>query len=416
MAASVKKTQLPRFLENVTVLDLTNVLSGPFAGYLLTLLGARTIKIEHPGHGDLARSMGASPQLREKKMGTGFLAQNAGKQSLAVDLKQPEGKEVFLKLVSQSDVVLENFRPGVMARLGLNYETLVTHKPDLVYCAISGYGQEGPDAKKPAFDQIIQGKCGIMDVTGTQDSGPLRCGIPVADMAGGLQAALAVMAALYHRLNSGQGHFIDISLLDAALPMMGWVASNYLLAGMEPERMGNENATTAPSGAFQTRSGLLNIAANTEEQWQNLCRALKLPELIKDPRFVNREERRRHRAVLAQILEDRLKTKSAATWEQDLNDQGVPCGEVLTFFQALNHPQVKARNIVGEVVSQLLGTLKIFGLSADFDHTSQRFPADLAPPPFLGEHSHTILKELNYSERRIDQLIRRKVVACRPRQ
>lgn len=413
MAPSMSTTELPKFLEGVTVLDLTNVLSGPFAGYLLTLLGARTIKIEHPLHGDLARSMGALPQLSEKKMGTGFLAQNAGKQSLAVDLKEIKGKEIFHKLVSRSDVVLENFRAGVMARLGLDYETLRSHKPDLIYCAISGYGQDGPDAEKPVFDQIIQGKCGLMDVTGTKDSGPLRCGIPIADMAGGLQAALAILAALYHRLNSGNGHFIDISLQDATLPMAGWVASNFLLAGLTPERMGNENSTTAPSGTFNTRSGLLNIAANTERQWQNLCHALKVPELLEDHRFTGRVNRRKHREELTELLTIRLKTKSAVQWEGVLGRLGIPCGQVLTFSQALNQPQVKARNLVGEIDSQILGTLKIFGLSADFDRTSQRFPSDLAPPPFLGEHSHIILKELGYTEDQIERLVRNKVVACR---
>jgi formyl-CoA transferase len=375
-------------------------------------MGARTIKVENPIHGDLARSLGVSPHLRVQKMGTGFLAQNAGKQSLAVNLKSAKGREIFYRLVSRSDVVLENFRPGVMKRLGLDYKSLSSHKPDLVYCAISGYGQDGPDAKKPAYDQIIQGKSGLMDVTGTNESGPLRCGIPIADTVGGLQAALAILAALYHRKNTGQGHFIDLSLLDAIMPMMGWVASNYFSTGIEPERMGNNNATAAPSGVFETNSGLLNIAANTETQWQKLCQILNITDLLEDSRFNNREIRIKNRAALTAILELRLKEKSAEQWEQIFNAQGIPCGKVLSFNDAFNQPQVKARNITVALTSRALGVLRVFGLAAKYDDTSQRVPTDLSPPPFLGEHTREILMELNYSTDQIEQMVCNGIVFC----
>lgn len=412
MVTSETNSDLPCFLSDITVLDLTNVLSGPFAGYLLTLLGARTIKIENPHNGDLARTMGAVETLQEKKMGTGFLAQNAGKQSLALDLKTSCGRNIFLNLVDRSDVVLENFRPGVMDRLGLSYKTLALRKPDLVYCAISGYGQDGPDAKKPAFDQIIQGKSGLMDVTGTKNSGPLRCGIPIADTVGGLYAVLAILAALYHRKNTGQGRFIDISLLDTIMPMMGWVASNYFSAGISPDRVGNENATTAPSGTFKTGSGLLNIAANTETQWQNLCNALELPELIKDERFVTRQARRKNRKKLTALLQSRLETNSANQWEEILNAKGVPCGQVLSFLQALNQDQFKDRNLVTRIQTQALGVLQVFGLAAKFDGNDQRAPADLSPPPYLGQHSRKILLELNYPAKKIDRLEQKGIIFC----
>jgi crotonobetainyl-CoA:carnitine CoA-transferase CaiB-like acyl-CoA transferase len=342
------------------------------------------------------------------------LAQNAGKQSLAVDLKTQKGREIFLKLVSKSDVVLENFRPGVMKKLGLGYKTISAHKPDLIYCAISGYGQDGPDAKKPAYDQIIQGKSGLMDVTGTKESGPLRCGVPVADTVGGLQAAMSITAALYHRKNTGKGHFIDISLLDSLLPMMGWVASNYLITGIKPLRMGNENATNAPSGVFKTGSGLLNIAANTQSQWQKLCQILELKELLSDIRFAHRESRMENREALTAILETRLKKKSAIEWEEILSEKGVPSGEVLSFAQALSQPQVKERHMLSTIHSQAIGALNIFGLAAKFDHSSQRFPSDLSPPPFLGEHTRNILKELEYSSIEIDQLAQRGIIFCGP--
>ncbi len=402
----------PQFLADVTILDLTNVLSGPFAGYLLTLMGARTIKVENPKGGDLARSMGVDPQLQDLKMGTGFLAQNAGKQSLAVNLKSAAGRDIFFKLLHQSDVVLENFRPGVMTRLGLDYEALSARKPDLIYCAISGYGQDGPDAEKPAYDQIIQGKSGLMDVTGTTDSGPLRCGIPIVDTVGGLQAALAVVAALYHRKTTGQGRFIDVALLDAIMPMMGWVASDYYLAGMRPKRMGNQNATAAPSGVFKTGSGSLNIAANTEKQWQQLCRALDLEELLKDDRFRKREIRKQNRDTLTSLLEKRLKERPASEWETLLNRFGIPCGEVLSFHQALNQPQVKARSLMTKIHSQALGILNVFGLAAKFDHSDARAPAELTPPPFLGQHTREILLELSYSGQQIETMAQHGVIHC----
>lgn len=413
-ASSIPQTGLARFLGDVTLLDMTNVLSGPFAGYLLTLLGARTIKIENPKSGDLSRSLGPSSQRIDEKMGIPFLAQNAGKKSLAVDLKTPEGLEIFLRLVAKSDVVLENFRPGVMTRLGLGYDTLVAHRPDLIYCAISGYGQDGPDAAKPAYDQIIQGKSGLMDVTGSATSGPLRCGAPIADTVGGLQAAMAIVAALYHRKTTGQGHFIDISLLEAMMPMMGWVASNYCLAGIVPERMGNENATAAPSGLFKTRSGFLNLAANNEAQWRKLCRVLNMPELLEDARFSPRKTRIENRAALSAILQERLMTKSAAQWEELLASEGIPCGELLTFEQALNQPQIKARNPFTNVDSQALGILNLFGLSAKFDRCSQRAPEAMPPPPRLGEHTRAILTAMNYSPERIDALTKRGIISCGP--
>ncbi len=254
-----------RILAGVRVLDLTNVLTGPFACYLLAQLGADVVKVENPRGGDLARQLGADPELNTRLMGASFLAQNAGKRSITLDLKHPEGRRAFLALVARADVLVENFRPGVMARLGLDYERLRAVKPDLVYCAISGFGQDGPRAQAPAYDQIIQGLSGMMAVTGDERTGPLRAGYPVADTVGGLTAAFATVAALLHRERTGEGQMVDVALLDAAIPMLGWALSNLLIAGVAPQRMGNENMTAAPSGTFATASGSLNIAANTQE-------------------------------------------------------------------------------------------------------------------------------------------------------
>ena len=398
-------------LDGVSVVDVTNVLSGPFTSYILTLLGTRTIKVENVKGGDLARSLGASPDLSKKLMGASFIAQNSGKESITLNLKADRGKEIFRRLVSISDVVVENFRPDVMERLGLGYEALVKIRPDLIYCAISGFGQDGPDALKPAYDQIIQGKSGLMAVSGTTETGPLRCGIPIADTVGGLNAALAIVTALYQRQMSGKGRFIDIALLDSLLPMMGWVASNYLLAGVQPERMGNENFTAAPSGAFKTQDGILNISANKQEQWLALCRILDLEELTSDPRFAERDERKKNRDALREILNEKLSARPAREWEKILNQKGIPSGKIFSLEEALSQPQVKHRELLKRIEDRDLGSITVFGLPIKFDYDSNMMFA-LSPPPRLGEHTEKILLELGYSPAEILKLEQDEVIGC----
>ncbi|MBV8650185.1 MAG: CoA transferase, partial [Alphaproteobacteria bacterium] len=285
-------------LAGIRVLDLTNVLAGPFCCDQLAQLGADIIKVEVPGGGDLARQLGADPALNEKGLGILFLSLNAGKRSLTLDLKAPCGKEIFRRLVKTADVLVENFRPGVMKRLGLAYEALKEVNPRLVYCAISGFGQDGPLAAQPAYDQIVQGMSGIMSVTGDEETAPLRVGFPVCDTLGGLTAAFAISSALAGRGASGEGRFIDVSMLESALAAMGWIVSNWLMAGQVPVPMGNENFTASPSGTFATGDGLLNIAANKQEHFVAACRVIGRPELIDDPRFAERETRRANRAAL----------------------------------------------------------------------------------------------------------------------
>ena len=279
-------------LAGVAVLDLTNVLAGPFAAYQLACLGARVVKVESPD-GDLARRLGADPAYARANMGISFLAVNAGKESIAVDLKHADGKAVLLRLVARSDCLIENFRPGVMKRLGLDYGALKASNPRLVYCAISGFGQTGPLAHRPAYDQIIQGLSGAMSVTGDARSAPLRVGYPVCDTIGGLTAAFAVCAELLRARATGEGAFIDVSMLDATLSTMGWVVSNYLNAGVRPQPMGNDNFTAAPSGTFRTSDGLLNIAANEQKQFEALADLVGAPHLATDRRFAEREARKR---------------------------------------------------------------------------------------------------------------------------
>jgi len=383
-----------KLLEGVRVLDLTNVLSGPFATLHLALLGAEVIKIENPAGGDLARKLGNVPNYNKQLLGTSFLAQNANKKSLTLNLKADEGKEIFRRLARTADVVAENFRPGVMARLGFSYEELCKLNPRIIYCAISGFGQSGPDAFKPAYDQIIQGLSGVMAINGDERLNPLRCGFPVCDTVGGLNAAFAIMAALYHRAQTGEGQFIDIALLDSIMPLMGWVAANLLIGGQTPTLLGNDNFTAAPSGMFKTRDGYINIAANQQEQWENLVDELGLPELKTDPRFQERDTRKANRCLLTPLLEARLTQRRTSCWVDILNAKGVPAGAVLNLEAALTSEQAEYREVLADVEQPHIGNIKIFNLTAKFSKT----PASIeTPPPCLSEHTGEILTELGYT-------------------
>ena len=392
-----------KLLEGVRVLDLTNVLAGPFCCYQLAQLGADVIKIEVPKSGDLARQLGADPELNKHLMGASFLAQNAGKRSLTINLKNPAGKEVFRRLVATADVIVENFRPGVMDRLELSYEALKKFKRDLIYCAISGFGQTGPLKDNPAYDQIVQGLSGVMSVTGDKNSAPLRVGYPVADTVGGITAAFAVVAALFRRQRNSEGELIDVSLLEATLVTMGWAVSNWLIAGITPEPMGNENVTASPSGTFKTGDGLLNIAANQQEQFNRLCEIIGRRELANDPRFVNREDRKIRRQELNREIEVALAAKSAKEWSELFNKNGVPSGEVLSIPQVLQHPQTIERDLI-----QRFGATP--GIDRDITVLRSGFrlasgdPQAVTPPPVLGADTEKILIELGYDQDAIHEL------------
>jgi crotonobetainyl-CoA:carnitine CoA-transferase CaiB-like acyl-CoA transferase len=390
-----------KLLEKVRVLDLTNVLSGPFCTMHLALLGAEVIKIENPDGGDLARKLGNVSALNKQLMGTSFLAQNANKKSLTLNLKFEEGKEIFRKLLKTADVVVENFRPGVMDKLGFSYEKICTINPKIIYCAISGFGQTGPDAFKPAYDQIIQGLSGVMAVNGDERLNPLRAGFPVCDTVGGLNAAFAIMAALYYRERSGEGQFIDIAMLDSIMPLMGWVAANLLIGGQQPVLMGNDNFTAAPSGTFRTQDGYVNIAANQQKQWEDLADALGLPELKTDPRFQERDTRKGNRKQLTPLLEEKLVQKPTLHWVDVLNDRGIPTGDIYGLEKALLQPQSQHRQVIETVKEKEIGDIKLFNLTAKFSKTPAKIEA---APPRLSAHSGEILMELGYKAEDIKAL------------
>jgi formyl-CoA transferase len=390
-------------LDGITVLDLTNVLAGPFCCHQLAHFGAEVIKVEMPGRGDLARQLGADAELNAKLMGVSFLAQNAGKRSITLNLKSDKGRALFEKLVGRADVVVENFRPGVMERLGVGFDALKSHKSNLIYCAISGFGQDGPMRDLPAYDQIVQGVSGVMSITGDKTSAPLRVGYPMCDTIGGLTAAMAICAAVVGR-KKNKAQFIDVSMLEATLATMGWVVSNHLVAGIEPKPLGNENFTAAPSGTFETGDGLLNISANKQQQFEGLCGLLGREDLLDDPDYGERAARLRNRDKLKAELEKTLCEKSASDWAALMNAQGIPSGELFTVPEILAHPQITERGMLAEF-RQVPGAerdVRLARIAVKMDGAALGVDT---PPPELGADNEEIYGRLGLGS---DELVKLK--------
>ncbi|MEM1130367.1 MAG: CoA transferase [Pseudomonadota bacterium] len=389
-----------RPLAGVRVLDLTNVLAGPFCCHQLVHLGAEVLKVEAAGRGDLARNLGADAGLNRANMGVSFLAQNAGKRSVTLNLKDPRGVGLLKRLVRAYDVLVENFRPGVMARLGVDYPALKAENPRLIYAAISGFGQDGPWIARPAYDQIIQGASGVMQMTGEPDRPPLRVGYPVADTVAGLTAAMAISAALNAR---PRGAMIDVSMLESMIVTMGWAVSNHLMAGVSPSRMGNENNAAAPSGGFRVADGMINIAANKDEQWRALVAHLGCEHLLDDPRYATRDDRKRHRHPLRAALEAVLVTRPGRDWVDELNGIGIPAGPVMSVPEIMAEPQIADRGLlatfpdvpgVGRDVTVVRTGVKIDGVA----------PRVEAPPPELGQHNDEVWGEMGLAPEEIADL------------
>lgn len=397
-------------LAGVKVIDLTAVISGPLCSYHLALMGADVIKIEVPEIGDIARRLGPDESLNKKLMGVSFWALNAGKRSVTLNLKHERGREVLRRMLKDADVLVENFRPGTLKKLGFDYESLKRINPRLVYCAISGFGQEGPFAYRPSYDQIIQGLCGIMAVTGDENTAPNRVGYVVCDTMVSMAASFAISSALYRQKSTGQGEMIDVSMLDATLATMpAWLTSAYLNAGKPPKPLGNDNPASSPSGTFRTGDGFINIVCNDNKQFEALCDAIGRPQLKTDPRFVERPLRVIHRYELKDAMEEALKTRSAKEWDKLLNDAHVPAGLILSLPEVLAHPQIKSRQLIKTFKGAKGVDREVTVTRAGFRLSQDQPDTDL-PPPALGEHTDSVLAEYGYGSAEIAELKQLKVV------
>ena len=395
---------MPKPFEGIRILDFSQVVSGPYGTEQLALLGADVIKFERPPRGDEARTFCVSKDLLDRGLGSSFLSLNAGKRSMSLDLKKPESIEIIRKLIPTADVVVENFRPGVMARLGLGYEDVRGIKSDIVYCSITGYGQSGPDAGAPAYDGAIQAASGVMSITGHPDGGPLRVGFPFSDAATGLASALAISGALYRRLVTGKGQYIDMAMVDASLSMMAQVVGFWLIGGTVPGRLGNMAWSRRPtSDMFKTKDGYIMLVVNTEPQFLTFTRAIGLPDLHADPRFVDWPSRTANIAALRQEIEKALAVRGSVEWELHLKAAGVAASMVKNIAEVLESEQMKCRDFV----LTLDGTVGIDGpirvLNAPYS-CDEDSPGTDSPPPGIGQHNEEILRECGLSDEEIARL------------
>ncbi|MEZ2389530.1 CaiB/BaiF CoA transferase family protein [bacterium RCC_150] len=385
-------------LAGLLVLDLTRILSGPFATMTLADFGADVIKIEQPGQGDDTRQWGPPFQGEEAAY---FLAVNRNKRSLAVDLKSPEGLDAVRRLALKADVLVENFRPGTAERLGLGYEELSRDNPGLVYASISGYGQTGPDAQRPGYDAIAQARSGIMSVTGESDGPPVRVGVSSADLVAGMWATVGILAALHEKQRTGLGQWVDISLLDGSVSWLTYVSSGFFASGETPRRYGSAHPTIAPYQAFATADGFVMVAVGNDSLWRSFARALDREDLAADERFAKNPSRVAHRAVLIPLIEDIMLTRTTTEWVEALDAAGVPVGPIQTVDQALNDPQVLARGMVADLQHPTVGALKVVGCPVRLTRTP---PSVRTAPPVLGQHTDEVLSHLGFSSTDIDAL------------
>ncbi len=396
-------------LKGVRVLDLTQVLAGPYATYQLALMGAEVIKIEPPGSGDWTRSGGQDEALGKTGMGLSYLTQNANKKSVVIDLKQPEGIELVKTLLANADVFVENYRPGVAARLGLSFDALKRIKPDLVYCSISAFGQDGPLGGRPAYDHVIQGMCGIMQSTGTPESGPTKVGAPYVDYATGMNGAFAVVCALHEVRRTGKALHVDVAMLDTSLLLMASLMTSVLSAGWEPSPSGNAAWSGSPSsGAFDTTDGMLMVAANTDRQFRALCKALSREDILADPRWDEPQQRGQHSVALREVLDNIFSTQNAAHWEELLNRGGVASARVRSLSQVLREEQAQVRGIMAEMaLPGREATIHVPTLG--FKVNGEAVGPNNAPPT-LGADTDEVLASIGVDAQRIQSLRNKGVV------
>ena len=396
-AAGTKQPGLP--LAGVRVVDLTRVMVGPYCTMMLGDLGADVIKVEIPGRGDDTRHWG--PPFVESES-VYYLSVNRNKRSIALDLKQDAACAALWRLIAGADVLVENFSPGTLERLGFGYEAVRARNPTIVYAAISGFGQSGPDYRRTAYDLIVQGTSGMMSITGHPDGPPVRLGVPIADIGGGMFAAYAIVAALFDRERSGEGSYVDVTMLGGQVAMLTYQAGMYLSTGAVPGRLGNAHPMIAPYDTLRTADGYVNLAVGNDSLWQRLCAALELDALAADERFASNAGRSTHRAVLYATLEPCLAALSTAEVVRRLDAAGVPCGPIRDVAQAMDDPQTRAQDLILEAEHPTIGRLEVAGAPYHFDGEPVR--ARLAPP-LLGQQTAEVLAEAGYTAAEIAALI-----------
>lgn len=390
-------------LAGIKVLDFSRVLAGPFCTMLLADLGADVVKVE-PLEGDETRQWGP-PWIGE--LSAYFMSINRNKRSIVLDLKNELSREVVNKLARWADVVVENFRPGVASKLGIDYETLRNVNPRIIYCSISGFGQDGPYRDKPGYDIIALALSGLMDITGEPGRPPIKFGVPIADLTTATHAALAIVSALYYRENSGRGQYIDISMLDVQVSLLTHQAYNYFASKEEPKKLGSAHPNIAPYQAFKTKDGYLIVGVGNDRLWEKFCKVLGRPDLINDHRFKSNPERVRNREELAELLTSILVKENTDHWVKKLEEHGIPCSPVLRMSEALNNEHVIHRKMVISLTHPISGSLNMLGIPFKFslnDCKIRRFP------PKLGEHTEEVLKELGFDDESISELRNKRVI------
>lgn len=381
------------------VVDFSRYLSGPTATMLLADLGADVVKVEGLPNGDPSRESGPFHDGESIY----FMSSNRNKRSLAVDMRQPTGASIVSSLVERADVVVQNFKPGTMEKMGLGWEAARQTNPRLVYCSISGFGAEGPGRDLPGFDQSAQAMSGLMSVTGTQETGPLRVGIAVADSSAGVFAALGIVSALYERERTGAGQLVETSLIESLLSLMNYQAQKYLSLGDVPGQDGNDHPLMFPQGTFQTADAPITLASGSEAMWRRLCDVLGLKELVDDARFADNAARMENRVVLRTLLEERLRTRSAAEWLEAINGAGIPATPIYSVDQALESDMIKTLELVATIDHPTIGPLQVLG--RPFTLGKERTGWLRRPPPLLGEHSLEIADEIGLPPAEAKQLV-----------
>ncbi|HMB81139.1 MAG TPA: CoA transferase [Vicinamibacterales bacterium] len=389
-------------LDGITVLDLTRVLSGPYCTMLLADMGARVIKVEQPGKGDDTRAWG--PPFLEGESAY-FLSINRNKESVTLDFKHPEGRALLEQLIAKADVLVENFRPGTLTKLGLDYDTLSKKYPRLIYCSISGFGHTGPRWKQPGYDAVMQAEGGLMSVTGASDGPPYRLGVAIVDIVSGMFAAYGVSMALFSRERSGKGQEVDLAMLDATVALLTYQAGNYFASGKVPARLGNRHPSIVPYETFTASDGEFVLAVGNDDQWKRFCAVAGLPG---DERFATNRQRVSGYDALRPFVADRLREKPRAFWIDGLTKAGVPCGSVRNFDELFADPQLDAREMIAMVEHATIGPLRTLGVPVKLSDTPG---AVRTPPPTLGQHTDAVLRsDLGISADAIAALRRQKVI------